>query len=60
MYEGNNEKINSGAMLRYLAEKVRFPSSALNGNMQWDPMNANAAKATVTTDGNSVSGIFRF
>ena len=58
--EGNNEKINSGAMLRYMAEMVWFPSAALNDYIKWEAIDANAAKATFTLNGKSVSGIYTF
>ncbi|HEA19746.1 hypothetical protein LCGC14_1127490 [marine sediment metagenome] len=58
--EGNNEKVNSGAMLRYMAEMVWFPSAMLNDYIKWEAMDANAAKATFTLKGESVSGIYTF
>ncbi|WP_281541148.1 DUF6920 family protein [Maribacter aestuarii] len=58
--EGDNEKINSGAMVRYLAEMVWFPSAALNHYVHWETMDANSVKATFTLNGKSVFGIFEF
>jgi hypothetical protein len=58
--EGNNEKMNSGAMLRYMAETVWFPSAALNDYIKWEAIETNAAKATFTLKGESVSGIYTF
>lgn len=58
--EGKNEKINSGAMLRYMAEMVWFPSAALNDYIKWEAIDADAAKATFTLNGKSVSGIYTF
>jgi len=58
--EGNNEKINSGAMLRYMAEMVWFPSAALNDYIEWEVIDANSVKGTFTWNGKSVSGIYTF
>lgn len=58
--KADNPKINSGAMLRYLAEICWFPSAALNNYLSWEIMNSNSAKATFIHKGQSVSGIFSF
>ncbi|HEA19785.1 MAG TPA: hypothetical protein ENH87_02570 [Pricia antarctica] len=58
--EGNIEKINSGAMLRYMAEMVWFPSAALNDYIKWEPIDANSVRATFTLNGKSVSGVYEF
>ncbi|MEZ5040456.1 MAG: DUF6544 family protein [Saprospiraceae bacterium] len=58
--EGNNEKMNTGAMIRYLAEMIWFPSAALSDYVVWEEIDANTVKATLTYDGQSVSGVFRF
>jgi hypothetical protein len=58
--ERNHEKIDSGAMVRYLAEMVWFPSAALNDYVHWEAMGANSAKGTFILNGKSVSGIFEF
>lgn len=58
--EGNNEKINSGAMLRYMAEIVWFPSAVLCDYVLWEAINANLVKATFTLNGKAVSGIYTF
>ena len=53
-------EIDSGAMMRYLAEMMWFPSAALNPYIKWKEMDGNSAKATMTYEGISVSGIFYF
>lgn len=58
--ESDNPKIDSGAMLRYLAEICWFPSAALNHHLSWETMNSNSAKATFTYKDQSVSGIFLY
>ena len=58
--EGNNEKINTAAMIRYMAEMVWFPSAALNADIKWKPIGVNSVQATFTCYGKMVSGIFKF
>lgn len=58
--ESNNEKINSGTLIRYMAEMVWFPNVGLNDYMNWESIDANKAKATFTLNGKSVSGIYTF
>jgi hypothetical protein len=58
--EGQNEKINTGAMLRFLGEIVWFPAAALNDYIHWENIDALTVKATLTIGKESVSGIFRF
>ena len=57
---GDNQKINSGTMIRYLAETVWFPSAALNDYIHWEPLNTLTSKATFELHGQTVSGVFRF
>ncbi|WP_299124252.1 DUF6544 family protein [uncultured Winogradskyella sp.] len=58
--ESQNDKINSGAMIRYLAEICWFPSSALNKYMTWQSIDETSAKATFIYKNQSVSGVFSF
>ncbi len=58
--EGENEKINQGAMIRFLAEMCWFPSAALNDYIFWEVIDATSAKATLTFNDKSVSGVFTF
>ncbi len=58
--EGNNEQIDTGAMLRYLAEICWFPQAATNDYLKWESINATSAKATLSLNDKSVSGIFTF
>ncbi len=58
--EGNNPKINEGAMLRYLAEICWFPTAALNEYLYWESIDDYAAKVTFSYNTTSVSGIFYF
>lgn len=58
--EANNEKINSGTMIRFLGEICWFPSAALNEYISWEEIDELSAKATLVMDGENISGIFRF
>jgi len=56
----NNEKINSGTMLRYLSELCWFPQAVINDYIEWEPMSSTSAKATFTYKNQSVFGTFSF
>ena len=58
--DAENPQINSGAMIRFLAEICWFPSAALNNYIVWETLDKTSAKATLTVNGESVSGIFKF
>ncbi len=58
--EANNEKINSGAMVRYLAEICWFPIAALDSQIRWESIDSLTAIATMTYGGMTVSGSFTF
>lgn len=55
-----NKKINQGALQRYLAEIVWFPSAALSQYISWESIDNYSAKATMTYNGTSGSGVFYF
>ncbi|HLT33348.1 MAG TPA: DUF6544 family protein [Aquaticitalea sp.] len=56
--ESNNYKINSGVMLRYLAESVWYPSVALEDYVSWESMDARSARAIQKIGQQSVEGVF--
>ena len=58
--ESHNSKMNSGAMIRYLAEICWFPSAALNNYITWKSIDVTSAEATFTYNNLSVSGVFTF
>lgn len=58
--EGSLE-MNSGALHRYLAEAVWYPTALLpSANLQWQTINDDTALATLTDHGVTVSLEFRF
>ena len=58
--EKNNFKINQASLQRYLAEIAWFPSAALSSNIQWEAIDENSAKATMTYMGTEGTGKFYF
>jgi len=58
--EKENEKVNSGSMLRFLGEICWVPSAALNDYISWEEIDRTTAKATFKQYEKEVSGIFRF
>ncbi len=58
--EKANPKLNSGALMRYLAEICWYPTAALDERIHWKSVGDNAAEATMEFDDVKVSGIFYF
>lgn len=58
--DSGGESIDQGAMLRYLAESVWFPTAALEDDLRWEPVDERSARATMTHGGLTASGVFRF
>jgi hypothetical protein len=54
-------ELNSGALHRYLAEAVWYPTALLPGSdLQWTPIDDQRARATLSDHGTSVALEFRF
>ncbi len=58
--ESNNEKINSGTMLRYMGEMIWFPSSVLSPYIVWEEVDSRTAKATMQYKNTLARGTFFF
>ena len=59
--ETDNPKLNSGALHRYLAEAVWFPTALLpQSGVVWSPIDDSSALATLTDRNTTVSLEFRF
>ncbi|QCX39002.1 hypothetical protein FF125_11350 [Aureibaculum algae] len=58
--ESDNIKINTGAMIRYLAETCWFPTAGLEDAITWENIDVTTAKATLKINNQSVSGLFKF
>ena len=57
---GNDEKMNSATMIRYLAEISWFPSAALSQFIRWEPVDSFSAKAIMDFQGIRAAGVFHF
>jgi hypothetical protein len=57
---GSGKEIDQGSLLRYLAETAWVPSAALNQYIQWEGIDSNSAKATMSYQGITASGVFTF
>ena len=53
-------EISQGTLLRYLNEMMWFPSAALNNYIQWEAIDSNSAKATMSYQGVTASAVFHF
>lgn len=61
VHESNSPQLASGALARYLAEAVWFPTRLATGpNLIWTPVDDTRARATLTDEGTTVSLIFTF
>ena len=59
--QANRPELDAGALQRFLAESVWFPSALLpRQNLTWEPIDARRAKATLTDRHTTVSLEFRF
>jgi hypothetical protein len=58
--DAEGPEIDSGSMMRYLAEMMWFPSASLNPYIKWHEIDRNSVKATMTYKGISASGVFYF
>lgn len=58
--DSGGEKMDQGAMMRYLNEMMWFPSAYLEKNISFDPVDANSAKVTLKDMGKSVTATMYF
>ncbi|RYD03617.1 hypothetical protein N752_18765 [Desulforamulus aquiferis] len=54
------EEIDQGTQLRYLGEIVWYPTAALCDYIKWEAIDTHSARATMSYDGLSTSGVFEF
>ncbi len=57
---GSGKEVDQGTLLRYLAETMWFPSAALSNYIQWEGIDSNSARATMSYKVVSASGVFTF
>ncbi len=53
-------EMNQASLVRYLNEIIWFPTAFLNDYIQWEPINSNSAKATISVNGLTASAVFYF
>jgi hypothetical protein len=58
--EGDNEKMNTGTMIRYLAETIWFPTTAISPYIRWEEIDSASARAVMDHKGTAVSATFYF
>jgi hypothetical protein len=59
--DSGGSEINSGALHRYLAESVWYPTALLpSPALRWSPIDSTEAMATLSQAGTTVSLVFRF
>ncbi|MAP54779.1 DUF6544 family protein [Altibacter sp.] len=58
--EGPHEKIDLGAMQRFLGEMCWYPSFAVSKFVRWEEVDSRSAKATLRLGDKEVSGLFVF
>lgn len=58
--DSKGPKIDQGALLRYLAEMVWYPSTALEDYITWEPIDSTSVRATMRYGGVESSGFFIF
>jgi hypothetical protein len=60
LFDVRGEKLDQGAMLRYLSEMIWFPAAFLGENISWQSRDEYSAQVTFTDYGKSVHGIMHF
>jgi len=58
--DARGDEIDQGAMVRYLAEIIWFPSAALSDCIKWEQVDTTTARATITAGETSATGTFYF
>lgn len=58
--DASDDRIDQGALLRFLGETVWFPAAALRPYIEWEPIDERSARATMRRAGASGSAVFEF
>jgi hypothetical protein len=56
VFDVKGEKLDQGALLRYLSEMIWFPTAFLGGNTAWRAVDGHSADVQLSDAGKSVSG----
>lgn len=54
------KEMDQGAMMRFLAEMIWYPSAAINDYITWEELDAYTARATMTWQGTTAAMNFKF
>lgn len=57
---GGSSEMDQSTLLRYLAEMTWFPTAALSSYIKWEEIDANSARATMSYQGVTGSGVYTF
>jgi len=60
LFDVRGEKLDQGAMLRYLSEMIWFPTAFLGENISWEGVDEASARVVFTDHGRSVEGSIFF
>jgi hypothetical protein len=60
VFDIQGEKLDQGAMIRYLSEMIWFPTAFLGENITWQAVDSNSADVQLVDAGKSVSGRLYF
>lgn len=58
--DASGPELDQGALLRYMAEMMWFPTAALSGYLKWEGIDADSARVTMSYQGRTASGVFYF
>ncbi len=58
--DAEGKEMNQGTLTRYLGEIIWFPTAALSEYIEWEEIDANTARATMSYKGTSGSAVFNF
>ncbi|WP_195575365.1 DUF6544 family protein [Paenibacillus sp. 1001270B_150601_E10] len=60
LFHQTGEEMNKAALVTFLSESLMIPSAALQPYIVWESIDDTHAKATISYDGCSASGVFAF
>jgi len=58
--DASGSEMDQGTLVRYLNEIMWFPTAYLNDYIQWEPIDSNSAKATISYKGVTASAVLYF
>ncbi|GAB6098177.1 hypothetical protein JCM16358_00560 [Halanaerocella petrolearia] len=58
--DSKGKEVDQGSLLRYLGEMVWFPTAALSSYVDWEEIDSNSARATMSYGEITASAVFKF